>query len=144
MNYVQRQLRDLPAHRGLLQDLACTPLTQGQLTEKYGFVFEEVPDDLSKTEASFIATFDTSTRCVTRDGTATTSIGGRSFSRTVEDYERCGIGRLGCPESGKVTLSRTKGGETLSLTIEFNGGRSYTVTRPNGTEIDRQLVCREQ
>lgn len=56
MNYVRRQLRDLPAHRGLLQDIACTPLTQDQLTGKYGFVFEEVPDELSKTEASFIAT----------------------------------------------------------------------------------------
>jgi hypothetical protein len=57
MNYVQHQLRNLPAaHRGLLQDLACTPLTQRQLTEKYGFVFEEVPDELSMTEASFVAT----------------------------------------------------------------------------------------
>jgi hypothetical protein len=56
MNYVQHQLRDLPTHRGLLQDLACTPLTQGQLTEKYGFVFEDVPDEISMTEASFVAT----------------------------------------------------------------------------------------
>lgn len=95
-------------------------------------------------EASFVTTYDLSARCITRDGTATTSVGGRSFSRSIDDYKRCGIGRLGCPESGKIVLSRTKAGETLSLTIELLGGRDYRVTRPNGTQIDRQLVCREQ
>ncbi|CAN7708187.1 MULTISPECIES: hypothetical protein [unclassified Variovorax] len=56
MTYIQRKLRDLPAHRGLLQDLACTPLTEKQLTEKYGFVFEEVSDALSMTQACFVGT----------------------------------------------------------------------------------------
>jgi hypothetical protein len=95
-------------------------------------------------EASFVATYDTATRCITRDGSATTSIGGRSFSRSVEDFERCGIGSLGCPNSGTIVLTRTNASGSASLTIEFNGGRSYTVTRPNGTSVDRQLVCREQ
>ncbi len=93
-------------------------------------------------DASFVTTYDAATKCITRDGSATTSIGGRSFERSIEDYKRCGIGRLGCPESGKVVLSRTKDGESLSLTIEFLGGRDYRVTRPNGTQVQRQLVCR--
>lgn len=93
-------------------------------------------------DASFVTTYDAATKCIRRDGSATTSIGGRSFERSIEDYERCGIGRLGCPESGKVVLSRTKDGESLSLTIEFLGGRDYRVTRPNGTQVQRQLVCR--
>lgn len=56
MRYIQRQLHDLPAHRGLLQDLACTPLSQRELTAKYGFVFEGSTDELSATEVTFIET----------------------------------------------------------------------------------------
>ena len=93
-------------------------------------------------EASFVATYDASTKCVTRDGTATTSIGNRSFSRTIEDYKRCGIGSLGCPESGKIVLTASKNENSLSLTIEFLGGRKFTVTRPNGNVVTRSLVCR--
>jgi hypothetical protein len=93
-------------------------------------------------KASFVTTFDVAARCITRDGTAETTIGGRSYSRSIDGYKRCGIGRLGCPESGVVTLSRTKDGTTLTLTIEFLGGRQYKVTRPNGTEVIRSLFCR--
>ncbi len=93
-------------------------------------------------EASFVTTWDPATKCITREGSAKTSVGGRSFERSIEDYQRCGIGRLGCPESGTIVLSRTKDGESLRLTIELLGGRDFRVTRPNGTQVDRQLVCR--
>lgn len=93
-------------------------------------------------QASFVTTYDSSTKCLTRDGSAQTTIGGRSYERVVDNYKRCGIGRLGCPESGKITLSRTKSSETLTLTIEFLGGTSYRVTRPNGRQVDRVLLCR--
>jgi hypothetical protein len=95
-------------------------------------------------EASFVTTYDTAARGITRDGSATTSVGGRSFSRSIEDYERCGIGSLGCPNSGKIVLTRTNATGSASLTIEFLGGNDYRVTRPNGTSVDRQLVCKEQ
>lgn len=55
MKYLKLHIGNLPSHRGLLQDLACTPLTQAELTERYGFTFERVPDALSMTEVSFIA-----------------------------------------------------------------------------------------
>lgn len=93
-------------------------------------------------EASFVTTYDVAAKCITRDGSAKTSVGGRSLERSIDGYERCGIGRLGCPNGGKIVLTRTKDGESLSLTIEFLGGRAYRVTRPNGTQVDRQLVCR--
>lgn len=93
-------------------------------------------------DASFVTTWDAATKCITRDGSAKTSIGGRSFERSIENYERCGIGRLGCPESGKVVLTRTKSGESMSLTIDFLGGRDVRITRPNGTQVVRQLLCR--
>ena len=93
--------------------------------------------------ASFVATYDTAARCITRDGSATTSIGGRSFSRSIEGFKRCGIGSLGCPESGTIVLTRTNASGSASLTIEFEGGRDVTITRPNGTEVQRQLACRE-
>lgn len=93
-------------------------------------------------EASFVATYDSASKCVTRDGSATTTIGGRSFERTVDDYKRCGIGSLGCPESGKIVLTATKQENSLTLSIEFLGGRKFTVTRPNGTTVTRSLICR--
>jgi len=95
-------------------------------------------------EANFVTTYDTAAKCLTRDGSAQTTIGGRSFERTVDDYKRCGIGRLGCPESGKLTLSRTKGGESLSLSLEFLGGTKYEVTRPSGRTVTRVLLCNPQ
>lgn len=94
-------------------------------------------------QASFVATWDPATRCIERDGSAQTTIGAKSFERTLSDFKRCGIGRLGCPDSGKLVLTRTKDAESLSLTIEFLGGTSYRVTRPNGTSVERHLVCND-
>lgn len=93
-------------------------------------------------EASFVTTYDAASRCLTRDGSATTSIGGRSLTRSIDDYRRCGIGRLGCPESGTVVVTGTRDGQSLSVTVEFLGGRSYRVTGPNGRQATRQLLCR--
>lgn len=93
-------------------------------------------------EASFITTYDATTQCITRDGSAQTTIGGRSFERTLDGYERCGIGRSGCPNGGTLVLSRTKSGETLTLSIEFLGGIRSRVTRPNGKQVPRVLLCR--
>ena len=92
-------------------------------------------------QANFKTTYDTAAKCLTRDGSAETTIGGRSYERVIDGYKRCGIGDLGCPESGTITLSRTKT-ETLTLTITFEGGTAYTVTRPNGKKIERNLICK--
>jgi hypothetical protein len=92
--------------------------------------------------ASWNASYDIAAKCVTREGSATTSVGGRELSITVDNYKRCGIGSLGCPESGTVVLQRTKAGESLSVTIEFLGGRQYRVTGPNGRTATRSLICR--
>lgn len=92
-------------------------------------------------QASFMTTYDASTKCLTRDGAAQTTIDSRSYERTIDGYKRCGIGRLGCPESGKLTLSRTNSTESLSLTIEFLGGTKYQVTRPSGRVVQRTLIC---
>lgn len=92
--------------------------------------------------ASFTSTYDASTKCITRDGAATTTIGGREFDWSISGYKRCGIGSLGCPDSGKIILSRTKGGDTASLTIEFLGGPSYRVTLPSGRQVNGKLICR--
>lgn len=93
-------------------------------------------------EASFTTTYDAAAKCITRDGSAKTSIGGRAFERTVDGYERCGIGRLGCPNGGTIVLTRSGESGSLSLTIELLGGRAYRVTRPSGAVVERQLVCR--
>lgn len=92
-------------------------------------------------DASFVTTYDSSTKCLTRDGSAQSTVGGRSFERTVDGYKRCGIGRFGCPESGELTLSATKSAETLTVKVTFEGGTKYSVTRPNGRVVQRRLVC---
>lgn len=92
-------------------------------------------------DASFTATWDPATKCATRDGSATTTLARREHSRTVTAYKRCGIGSLGCPESGTIVLSRTKGDNTASVTLEFLGGRDFTVTGPKGGKFNRTLAC---
>lgn len=94
-------------------------------------------------EADFTVTWDAAAKCITRDGTAQTTIAARELSHTIAGFKRCGIGNLGCPESGKITLERTRGANTASVTIEFLGGRDVTITGPNGRTVTRQLVCKE-
>lgn len=92
-------------------------------------------------QANFVTTYDIASKCLTRDGHAETTIGGRSFERTIDGYKRCGIGRGGCPESGTIVLSRTKQGETGSITIDFLGGPQYRVTGPRGGQATLSMVC---
>jgi hypothetical protein len=96
--------------------------------------------DISRV-VDYSATYDAGTKCVTRDGTATTTIGGRGLESSIQGYKRCGIGALGCPEGGKITLTAVKSG--ASLTIEFQGGRDVVVTRPNGRVVTFKILCRE-
>ena len=91
--------------------------------------------------ADFTATWDGATKCVTRDGSAQTIVASREFSHSITGFKRCGIGSLGCPESGTIVLERTKAGTSASVTIEFLGGREFTVTGPKGGKVTRLLVC---
>lgn len=91
--------------------------------------------------ADFTATWDSAAKCVTRDGSAQTTIAAREFSHSIAGYKRCGIGELGCPQSGEIVLERTKAGTSASVTIDFLGGRAFTVTGPKGGKVTRQLVC---
>lgn len=98
-------------------------------------------------DADWTVSFDPSTKCVTRSGAATTVFEGRQLTRTLENVKRCGIGPLGCPESGKITVQRQKGqgeaAQDITLVIEFSGNGSYTVTGPNGENKNRKaLFCR--
>lgn len=92
--------------------------------------------------ADFTVTWDRTAKCITRDGSAQTTIAAREFSHSITGYKRCGIGALGCPESGTIVLERTKAsGASASITIQFLGGREYTVTGPRGNKVTRQLAC---
>ena len=93
-------------------------------------------------QADFTSTWDADSKCVTRDGSAHTQIGGRELDVTVEGYKRCGVGNLGCPESGTITLARTKGDKSNSVTLDFLGGKKVKLTGPKGGTITRGLLCR--
>jgi len=94
-------------------------------------------------DADFTATWDPVARCVTRDGSASTQVGGRELTRSIAGYKRCGIGNLGCPESGTITLTRTKGDREATVTLQFTGGRNYVLKRRSGREVTGVLVCRD-
>lgn len=97
--------------------------------------------DISHT-ADFTASYNDETKCITREGHAETTIGGRSFTRTVTGYERCGIGQGGCPNAGgKIVLTKTKSDETVTVTLDFLGENKFQITKPNGKVVTRTLVC---
>lgn len=85
------------------------------------------------------ATWDPAAACVTRDGSVEASLDGRSYSATISDYKRCGVGRLGCPSSGTFTLERTN--PAVSLSIDFLGGTQMRITLPGGRTVERSLIC---
>ncbi|MBK7397943.1 MAG: hypothetical protein IPJ34_17005 [Myxococcales bacterium] len=87
-------------------------------------------------DADYVTVYDATSRCIKRDGSSSTTIGGAAFSRSIKGYERCGIGRLGCPKGGTFTLTRPK----LSLVIQFLGGTRYDVVF-NGDTYERNLIC---
>jgi hypothetical protein len=95
--------------------------------------------DITRT-ANYQGSYDATTKCITRSGTATTTVGARSLEASVTNYKRCGIGALGCPMSGTVTLTRKPSG--LSLTLTFPGGAKVVITGPLGRMVTRPLVCR--
>jgi len=86
--------------------------------------------------ADYVTTFDANTRCINRDGSSQTTIGARSYSRSIKDYERCGIGALGCPNSGSITIDTPK----LDLSLTFPGGAVVDVI-VNGKTYRRSLFC---
>ncbi len=87
--------------------------------------------------ADYVTTYDPSTKCLTRNGSSTTTIGARNFSRSIDGYVRCGIGSFGCPNSGKFLLKTPK----LSLELDFPGGPLVDV-KLNGKSFERPLLCR--
>jgi hypothetical protein len=96
--------------------------------------------DFTRTATSTIS-YDTATKCIERDGSASTTIGARGLDSSITDYKRCGVGAWGCPQSGTIVL--TAKAQNLTLTVEFLGGRKVRVTRPNGRVVDFNIFCRE-
>jgi hypothetical protein len=86
--------------------------------------------------ADYTTTFDVTTGCITRDGSSQTTLEGRQWSREIDGYERCGVGLLGCPRAGTVTLHRNR----LDAQVRFNGGRSYDLTVNGRTFSDREML----
>lgn len=88
--------------------------------------------------ADFVSTWDASSKCYTRSGTADNTIGAREFGRTVSGYEVCG-GLFACPSGGEVDLSRKDG--TVNITIKFLGGQDVEITGARGNTVDRKIAC---
>jgi hypothetical protein len=76
--------------------------------------------------------------CIDLDGTATSSVGGRALRTDTAGYKRCG-GKAQCPSAGELTFTDTQLG--LSLKLDFLGGTSAVVVRPNGDRVEIALRC---
>lgn len=91
--------------------------------------------------ADFTVTYDTSTKCLTRNGTASRTRGSKQHTRTVVGYEVCGVEFRGCPKAGNVTI---KNGEN-QIDIQYEGGTSATISRPKkAKKLFKKLVCVER
>ncbi len=89
-------------------------------------------------QADFTSSWDTGTKCYTRDGSATNSVGGRAFGRKVSGFKVCG-GLSACPSSGQLELDRKDG--SVKIVITFLGGQDADVARPRGTTVKAKLAC---
>lgn len=86
--------------------------------------------------ADYVTTWDPATRCIDRNGSSSTTIGARAFSRSITDYERCGVGLGGCPKKGTFELTTPK----LNLQLSFPGGPEVDIT-VNGNKFRRAMIC---
>lgn len=86
--------------------------------------------------ADWVTVYDAKTRCIARDGGAQTTIGERTWSSSIDGYERCGIGLAGCPKDGTITLT----GPRATVVLDFPGGPAVDVS-VNGKTWRRPLVC---
>lgn len=89
-------------------------------------------------DADFTATWDTGSKCFTRDGSANNSVNGKTFGRTVTGYRACG-GILACPSAGEIVLERKDG--SVKITITFLGGQDIQVTGPKGNTVKLKIAC---
>ncbi|HEY8074134.1 MAG TPA: hypothetical protein VIF62_08495, partial [Labilithrix sp.] len=88
--------------------------------------------------ADFTSTWDSSSKCYTRDGSADNTIGSREFGRKVTGFKVCGD-IFACPEGGTFELDRKNG--TVTITLTFDGGDKATLTGPKGNSVDITLAC---
>lgn len=88
--------------------------------------------------ANVVSTWDSASKCFTRDGQAENSIDGRAFGRTVTGFRACG-GVFACPAAGELELRRKDG--DVTITVTFEGGQSAAITGPRGNTVKATLVC---
>jgi len=93
-------------------------------------------DETATHDSKLTIVSDVLTRCVTLDGTASSTIGERGLDWTVDGYAVCPIT---CPSGGVVTATGKKSGVTA--TIVFDGSASATVDIEGGASYDVPLVC---
>ncbi len=87
-------------------------------------------------EAAYTTTWQPQGLCATRNGSSQTTIDGREFSRTIDGYERCGVGLLGCPKAGTFTLERPN----LEVAIQFREAGLYDLTVNGRTYANRRIA----
>jgi hypothetical protein len=101
--------------------------------------------DLSKLlpfahQADFTTTWNSGSKLYTRNGSAQSMIGDRTFKRIVTGYEAVG-GPRACPNVGQVVLELADG--TREITIDFLGKQDILVTGPRGNAVPRKISCDE-
>jgi hypothetical protein len=89
-------------------------------------------------QTTYVATYDTSTQCLTLDGSATTLFDtGHGVETSITDYLRCGP-RGTCPLGGTLALTALPARDR-SLTLHYNGDAT---ARIQGRDSEVQLECR--
>jgi hypothetical protein len=101
---------------------------------------EDAAGDTVSHTTSVETQIDVKARCRTSNGTAVTMVGAREIDSTLKDYKICreADGTDGCP-SGEITHTAKATGRTL--TIDFDGSATATITGPKGGTVEVPLVC---
>lgn len=85
--------------------------------------------------------YDIAARCIARSGMSTASLGQRLLATSITSFKRCGVGALGCPQGGFITLWRPSAPD-VGLLFAFPGGGKVEITGPQGRKFTRTLRCR--
>jgi hypothetical protein len=85
---------------------------------------------------------DTATRCRTRNGEASTTVGDRQIATQIQDLKICrdGSGERSCPTGTVIHTNTARGKE---ITVQFDGSSQAEVTTSLGRSFERPLLCQE-
>lgn len=87
--------------------------------------------------ANFTTTWDSASKCYTRDGEVDNTLGTDAFGRKVSGYKVCGS-LSACPEAGEIDITKKDGTE---ITITFLGNGNFDIEGAKKKKVLRKILA---